>query len=267
MSTTLARTPLHDWHAKQGAKLVDFAGWSMPVYYESIVPEHQATRQCVGIFDISHMGRFCFVGPGAVPLLEGLLTRRVDNLGPGRVRYSLITNDTGGVLDDVLVSHLTTRDQSFYWLVALQNGTPAEVISHNSLISQERTWPKLEPEALHGIVGDIVRTIARHTEADPVTLVVHTISEFSAIIGRPAFTEIDGNQFRRLLSEYGGKSRMVGKTAFIVPTDLAFGLTRVLDTLVSLSGSEVEFRGFRDASSAYKWLGFDEIPIQARDCS
>lgn len=79
--------------------------------------------------------------------------------------------------------------------------------------------------------------------------------------------EIDGNQFRQLLSDYGGKSKMVGKTAFIVPTDLAFGLTRVLDTLVSLSGSEVEFRGFRDASSAYKWLGFDEIPIQARDCS
>ncbi len=117
MSTTLARTPLHDWHAQHGAKLVEFAGWSMPVYYESIVPEHRATRQCVGLFDISHMGRFCFVGPGAVPLLEGLLTRRVDNLGPGRVRYSLITNDTGGIVDDVPVSHLATGDQSFYWLV------------------------------------------------------------------------------------------------------------------------------------------------------
>ena len=79
--------------------------------------------------------------------------------------------------------------------------------------------------------------------------------------------DIDGNQFGRLLSEFRGKSRLVGKTAFIVPTDLAFGLTRVLDTLVSLSGSRVEFKGFRDASSAYKWLGFEEIPIQAGDCS
>ena len=79
--------------------------------------------------------------------------------------------------------------------------------------------------------------------------------------------DIDGNQFGRLLSEFRGKSRLVGKTAFIVPTDLAFGLTRVLDTLVSLSGSGVEFKGFRDASSAYKWLGFEEIPIQAGDCS
>jgi hypothetical protein len=79
--------------------------------------------------------------------------------------------------------------------------------------------------------------------------------------------DIDGNQFGQLLSEFRGKSGLVGKTAFIVPTDLAFGLTRVLDTLVSLSGSEVEFKGFRDASSAYKWLGFEEIPIQAGDCS
>jgi hypothetical protein len=79
--------------------------------------------------------------------------------------------------------------------------------------------------------------------------------------------DIDGNQFVQLLSEFRGESRLVGKTAFIVPTDLAFGLTRVLDTLVSLSGSEVEFKGFRDASSAYKWLGFEEIPSQTRDCS
>ena len=74
------------------------------------------------------------------------------------------------------------------------HGTPAEHNSHNSLISQERTWPKLDSEALHGIVGEIVRTIAPYTEADPVTLVAHTISEFSAIIGRSAYTEIDGNQ-------------------------------------------------------------------------
>jgi hypothetical protein len=79
--------------------------------------------------------------------------------------------------------------------------------------------------------------------------------------------DIDGNQFGQLLSEFRVESRLVGKTAFIVPTDLAFGLTRVLDTLVSLSGSEVEFKGFRDTSSAYKWLGFEEIPSQTRDCS
>lgn len=117
MSESLSRTPLYDWHANHGAKLVDFAGWSMPIQYGSIVSEHQATREAVGLFDVSHMGRFCFTGAAAVNFLDGLLTRRVGDLAPGRVRYSMITNDAGGVLDDVLVSHLTVNEQSFYWLV------------------------------------------------------------------------------------------------------------------------------------------------------
>ena len=65
MSGTLAQTPLHDWHAAHGGRLVDFAGWSMPVQYTSIVAEHQATRTAAGLFDISHMGRLRFDGPGA----------------------------------------------------------------------------------------------------------------------------------------------------------------------------------------------------------
>lgn len=117
MPDALARTPIYDWHAQHGAKLVDFAGWQMPVQYGSIVSEHQATREAVGLFDVSHMGRFCFTGPAAVHCLDGLLTRRVTNLASGSVRYSMITNEVGGVLDDVLVSHLTVNDQSFYWLV------------------------------------------------------------------------------------------------------------------------------------------------------
>jgi aminomethyltransferase len=117
MSQPLARTPLYDWHADHQAKLVDFAGWAMPVHYGSIVDEHTATRERVGLFDVSHMGRFCFAGPEAPNFLEGLLTRRVDNMSAGQVRYSLVTDESGGVLDDVLVSHLTTSDESFYWLV------------------------------------------------------------------------------------------------------------------------------------------------------
>lgn len=83
--------------------MVDFAGWSMPVQYTSIVEEHQATRQSVGLFDISHMGRLVIDGPDAARFLGSLLTRRIDDMAPGQVRYSLICNEQGGVLDDVLV--------------------------------------------------------------------------------------------------------------------------------------------------------------------
>jgi len=97
------RTPLHDWHAARGGRMVDFAGWSMPVVYSSIVDEHRATRNAVGLFDVSHMGRIDFLGDGAAAFLDGLTTRRVADMRPGEVRYSLLCNAQGGILDDVLV--------------------------------------------------------------------------------------------------------------------------------------------------------------------
>ena len=86
--------------------MVDFAGWSMPVQYGSIVEEHQATRRAAGLFDVSHMGRLRFDGAGAAAFLDRLLTRKVVGMGPGKIRYSLVCNESGGILDDVLVYHL-----------------------------------------------------------------------------------------------------------------------------------------------------------------
>jgi aminomethyltransferase len=117
-SLELNRTPLHDWHVAHGARMVDFAGWSMPVQYGSIVDEHQATRRAIGLFDISHMGRLIIDGPDARAFLDSVLTRRIDDMTPGQVRYSLMCNDAGGVLDDVLVYqiHLPEGGLSGYGL-------------------------------------------------------------------------------------------------------------------------------------------------------
>jgi aminomethyltransferase len=118
MNSPLAKTPLHDWHAAHGGRLVDFAGWSMPVHYGSIVAEHQATRKAAGLFDVSHMGRFRFAGPGGGDFLEGLLTRRVADMAVGQIRYGLVTNEAGGILDDVLVYRLAdARGEPFHLLV------------------------------------------------------------------------------------------------------------------------------------------------------
>jgi len=103
MTSALLRTPLHGWHAAHRGRLVDFAGWEMPVQYSSIVEEHVATRTAVGLFDISHMGRLHLDGAQALAFLDRLLTRRVANMKPGQIRYSLVTNEQGGILDDVLV--------------------------------------------------------------------------------------------------------------------------------------------------------------------
>lgn len=112
------RTPLYEWHVAHGARMVDFAGWSMPVQYTSIIDEHRTTRTAVGLADISHMGRLRFEGPGAAEFLAQLLTRRVADLGLGQIRYSLITNDEGGILDDVLVGYYhNAYGQPFYVVV------------------------------------------------------------------------------------------------------------------------------------------------------
>ena len=106
MTTQLARTPLFDWHVAHGGRMVDFAGWEMPVQYSSITAEHLATRTAVGLFDISHMGRLRFFGPDAARFLDATVTRRVTDMRPGQVRYGLVCNDRGGILDDVLVYRL-----------------------------------------------------------------------------------------------------------------------------------------------------------------
>lgn len=106
MTTQLARTPLYDWHVAHGGRMVDFAGWEMPVQYSSITAEHQAARTAVGLFDISHMGRLQFFGPEAAIFLDSTVTRRATDMRPGQVRYGLVCNDRGGILDDVLVYRL-----------------------------------------------------------------------------------------------------------------------------------------------------------------
>ncbi len=103
----LLETPLAPWHVAHGGRMVDFAGWNMPVQYASIVDEHLATRSAAGLFDVSHMGRLSVTGPGALDWLESLLTRRVAGIRPGQFRYTLVTADAPqplAILDDALVS-------------------------------------------------------------------------------------------------------------------------------------------------------------------
>src|SRR3954447_10079124 len=128
MTTTLAQTPLYAWHAAHGGRMVDFAGWSMPVQYSSIVSEHQATRQVAGLFDISHMGRIRFDGPGAAKFLDGSVTRSVADQAPGRIRYGLVTNETGGILDDILVYHLHDAAGGSYYLMVVNASNREKIV-------------------------------------------------------------------------------------------------------------------------------------------
>lgn len=97
------RTPLYQWHADHKARMVPFSGWDMPVQYAGIAAEHKAVRTNAGLFDISHMARFSFDGEGALPLLERVFTNSVATMKDMQVRYGLVCNPSGGILDDILV--------------------------------------------------------------------------------------------------------------------------------------------------------------------
>ena len=101
--TPLKQTPLHSRHVAAGAKTADFGGWDMPIEYDGVVAEHTAVRTAVGLFDVSHMGKVRIHGPGAVDFLNGLLANDLDRVGAGQAQYSMLCNDAGGVIDDLIV--------------------------------------------------------------------------------------------------------------------------------------------------------------------
>ncbi len=102
----LKRTPLHSVHVELGARMMPFAGYVMPVQYTGIVAEHLAVRLKVGLFDVSHMGEFIVEGPHAAEFLQYLLTNDVSRLVDGKAMYTLMCNDNGGIVDDLLVYRL-----------------------------------------------------------------------------------------------------------------------------------------------------------------
>ena len=127
MSAILLHTPLHDRHVELGARMVPFAGWEMPVQYEGVIPEHRAVRTDAGVFDVSHMGELEVEGPRARELLQGALSNDLDRLEPGQAQYTLLTNEDGGIIDDLiayrvgecsylLVVNASNRAKAYAWL-------------------------------------------------------------------------------------------------------------------------------------------------------
>lgn len=105
-----AKLPLDSWHRAQGARMVGFAGYDMPIQYEGIMAEHLWTRESAGLFDVSHMGQIIVSGPGAAAALELVLPGEIRKLGVERMRYSLLLAPDGGIVDDLMVTRLGYAD-------------------------------------------------------------------------------------------------------------------------------------------------------------
>ena len=168
---TLRRTPLHVRHAEAGARLVPFAGWELPVQFTSIAEEHLAVRGRAGVFDVSHMGQLEVLGPEAFPYLQHRLSNDLDKVAPGGAQYTLLTNERGGVIDDLIAYR---REDGYLLVVNAANvERDAAALAEARDVSAE--WAMLAvqgPAALELLGTDVAPFTFREDEVLGVRCVV-----------------------------------------------------------------------------------------------
>ncbi|TDI23118.1 MAG: glycine cleavage system aminomethyltransferase GcvT [Acidobacteria bacterium] len=245
--TDLKRTPLHGAHERLGARLVEFAGYSMPVQYRSVLEEHRAVREGAGLFDVSHMGQIYLEGTGAIASTERLLSRPVASLKPGRVRYGLLCNQEGGIVDDVtfyrtgddaifLCVNAANVEKDYRWGVrfALDDTVIRNRSDETGLLALQGP---ASPEVLARVSSPTVKELKRYafTQIE--------VAGCDALVSRTGYTGSDGYEiylaatetervFEALLAE--------GKPLGLIPAGLGARDTLRLEAAMPLYGHELD---------------------------
>lgn len=200
-SESLQKTALHEWHSEHGGRMVDFAGWSMPVQYSSIIDEHHFCRKAAGLFDVSHMGRLHFADcDQAIDALEKLTSRRVDSMKVGQIRYSLLTDDQGGVLDDILVYRLPDAHGTPFTMLVVNASNRQKITDWMSVrLADEITFDdQTFSTAMIAVQGPLAnKIVSKHSDLDPDSLTYYTgatsrVCGHEAIVTRTGYTGEDG---------------------------------------------------------------------------
>ncbi len=190
---TLRRTPLYDNHVAAGGRMVPFAGWEMPVQYESILAEARAVRTASGLFDVSHMGRISIEGRDAAALLDRVLSTSVPKLRLRRARYVLICNEQGGIIDDAIVYRLGRRRY-----VLVPNASNADAVE-----AWVRRWRRSSDDADIQVVTDELAMIAHQGPAAQMILSRLTDHDLSSL-----------RLFRAVQTEVAGAPCIVARTGY-----------------------------------------------------
>ena len=192
----LRSTPLTEWHRARGAKMVPFAGFEMPVQYEGVLAEHAACRDQVGLFDITHMGEIEVTGPAAGSWLESLATNRVANASIGKVTYTAMCREDGGVLDDMLIYRLAEET----WLVVCNAANHAKIAEWLA-VHRPATGVEIEDQSdrttLVAVQGPDSRELVNR-----LAVLEGRTEEVAALDFYSAFT-LDGPQGRWIVSRTG----------------------------------------------------------------
>lgn len=248
----MKRSPLYEEHLKLGAKMVEFAGWEMPLHYTpGILAEHLATRKFGGLFDVSHMGRFRISGPDALPFMQYVLTNNAAALEPGQAQYTIIPNENGGAVDD---SYLYRVDEEEYLLVVNAANTEKDWIWFQKykpkfprLVLEDQTT-KIAMLSLQGprtkaVLAGLVGDVSKLPEPIRNRLVIVEIFGAKVPIARTGYTgdpvgfelfppaDVAVPLYRKLLES--------GKEAGIMPVGLGARDTLRLEAGLPLYGHEL----------------------------
>jgi len=248
----LKRTPLNQAHRTLGGKMVDFGGWDMPVQYQAgVIEEHMATRTRAGLFDVSHMGEIWVEGRGAISFVNGLTTNDVTKLVDGQAHYSALTNDEGGVVDDLLVYRFGpeklllvvnagTTEKDWVWISSHKSG--GDEVSLKNASSDYCQIAIQGPDAI-GILQKLT-----DTELAPIMyyhFVEGKVDGVEAIISRTGYTGEDGfeiyapaDKAEQLWNKMLETGRY-GEDGGILPCGLAARNTLRLESAMSLYGHEL----------------------------
>ncbi len=195
----MKRTPIHEEHLKAGARMVEFAGYDMPVLYTSVIEEHLHVRQHVGLFDVSHMGEVVFRGPDALKAVNRLLTNDVAALEDGRAAYSPMCLPGGGIVDDVIGYRLASDhvmvcvnasnvDKDFRWMSENSAGFDCTVTNESERFAQIAVQGPKAPQLLARLFGDEFLTLA------PFRLRQKTLEGRSMIVATTGYTGERGGE-------------------------------------------------------------------------
>jgi len=263
VSETVApkKTPLSEEHVRLGAKMVPFAGWLMPVQYTSIVEEHQAVRNNVGIFDISHMGQLIVDGVGAREWLNTMLTNNVGKLDVGMGQYSFLLNERGGIIDDLIVYRIDEQkfllvvnaartDEDFAWLQkhlkegrspdrpsgGLETAAPCEITNRSADFGGVAIQGPRIAELFHALFGAGIHLPPRNSIAD------FRFDGTTVSVARTGYTGEDGIEvfFRAPdAGKFWNASLEKGRPLGIKPSGLGARDTLRLEMCYPLNGSDL----------------------------
>jgi len=251
-TSTELQTALHDRHVGLGARMVSFAGWNMPIQYTGILAEHRSVRTAAGLFDLGHMGQVSFTGPDALAFLQWTTTNDVSALEPGQAHYALLPNETGGVVDDIIV-YRQPKGEDGYLVVVNASNRERDVAWWQELRSRR---DDLDVEArdisdelgMIAIQGPGAEAItSRTTDADLATIDNFSwrrvdVAGVSTMIARTGYTGEDGFEFYAADDQIGAiwdALLKAGKPDGLVPVGLGARDTLRLEARMPLYGQEL----------------------------